>query len=82
MSNVPRFPALNRRELVRAGALSLFGLGLPSVRQITQLHGGRARAEGVVGQGATFHVALPLGGSAREDDALSTSASATPTPSS
>jgi PAS domain S-box-containing protein len=37
------------------------GLGLPIVRQIVELHGGEVWAESVQGQGATFHVRLPLG---------------------
>jgi signal transduction histidine kinase len=45
------------------------GLGLPIVRQIAQLHGGRAWAESAVRQGSTFYVALPLAGPARQSDA-------------
>jgi signal transduction histidine kinase len=36
------------------------GLGLPIVRQIVELHGGRVWAESALGKGSTFHVALPL----------------------
>jgi signal transduction histidine kinase/integral membrane sensor domain MASE1 len=36
------------------------GLGLPIVRQIAELHGGRAWAESELGVGSTFHVTLPL----------------------
>jgi signal transduction histidine kinase len=54
------------------------GLGLPIVRQIAELHGGRAWAESAVGQGSTFHVALPLGGPAKEDTAWPGSSSARP----
>ena len=39
------------------------GLGLPIVRQIVQLHGGRVWAESELGRGSVFHVALPLAGS-------------------
>jgi len=37
------------------------GLGLWMVRQIVEAHGGRARVESAVGEGATFVVDLPLG---------------------
>ncbi len=36
------------------------GLGLPISRRLAEAHGGRVWLESVVGQGATFYVALPL----------------------
>ena len=39
------------------------GLGLPIVRQIVQLHGGKVWAESELGRGSVFHVVLPLAGS-------------------
>jgi signal transduction histidine kinase len=43
------------------------GLGLPIVRQITQLHGGTTWAESVLGAGSTFHFTIPLSRTAKAD---------------
>jgi signal transduction histidine kinase len=43
------------------------GLGLPIVRQIIQMHGGKVWAESVYGDGATFHVALPVVDAPKEE---------------
>jgi signal transduction histidine kinase len=45
------------------------GLGLPIVRQIVLLHGGRVWAESELGRGSVFHVALPLAGSGGQVEA-------------
>jgi PAS domain S-box-containing protein len=36
------------------------GIGLAIVREVAEEHGGEARVESVYGQGATFHIDLPL----------------------
>jgi signal transduction histidine kinase len=45
------------------------GLGLPIVRQIVQLHGGKVWAESELGRGSVFHVVLPLAGAGGQVEA-------------
>ena len=45
------------------------GLGLPIVRQIVALHGGRAWAESELGRGSVFHVLLPIAASTQAVEA-------------
>jgi PAS domain S-box-containing protein len=56
------FDRYARSGSTRDRAIQGTGLGLPIVREIVHLHGGRVWAESAPGQGATFHVLLPLAG--------------------
>jgi len=53
----------SRIETDKTQGIQGTGLGLPIVRQIVTMHGGRAWAESEVGRGSTFHVLLPLAAS-------------------
>jgi signal transduction histidine kinase/integral membrane sensor domain MASE1 len=61
------FTRYTRVESVEHRAIKGTGLGLPIVRQIAELHGGRAWAESQPGRGSTFHVTLPIAGPPEPD---------------
>jgi two-component system sensor histidine kinase/response regulator len=52
-----RFTRVERESL---GNIKGTGLGLPIVREIVELHGGRVWAESPPGEGSTFHLELPI----------------------
>ena len=52
-----RFTRVERESL---GDIKGTGLGLPIVREIVELHGGRVWAESPPGKGSTFHLELPI----------------------
>jgi signal transduction histidine kinase len=53
------FDRFERVETGNAGRIAGTGLGLSIVREIANLHGGRAWAESIPGIGSTFYLAIP-----------------------
>ena len=53
------FERFFRVDKARSREMGGTGLGLSIVKHITQLHGGTARVESTLGQGATFHLTFP-----------------------
>jgi signal transduction histidine kinase len=54
------FETYNQGAIEKTRHIQGTGLGLALVRQIVQMHGGTVWAESKIGQGATFHITLPL----------------------
>ena len=53
------FERFFRIDKARSREMGGTGLGLSIVKHITQLHGGTARVESQLGQGASFHLTFP-----------------------
>jgi signal transduction histidine kinase len=54
------FERFTRVETGQTRSIQGTGLGLPIVRQLVRLHGGRVWAASQLGRGSTFHVTLPF----------------------
>jgi signal transduction histidine kinase len=54
------FERYSRLETTKTRSIQGTGLGLPIVREICQMHGGRAWAESTLTKGSTFHITLPI----------------------
>ena len=55
-------PYYSRIDLETTRYVKGSGLGLPIARQIVQMHGGKAWAESILGEGSIFHFTIPLAG--------------------
>jgi sigma-B regulation protein RsbU (phosphoserine phosphatase) len=60
------FERYSRIEMTKTRTIQGTGLGLPIVREICEMHGGRAWAESTAGTGSTFHIMLPFGSRSAE----------------
>ncbi len=54
------FERFFRMDKARSRELGGTGLGLSIVKHVTQLHGGTAHVKSTIGQGASFHLTLPI----------------------